>query len=519
MGKVFAYTRVSTMKQGEKGVSLQEQRDAILRYAGQRGLEISRWFEERETASKQGRPAFTQMLRLLHLGNACGVIIHKIDRSARNLQDWADVGKLVDAGIEIHFANESLDLKTVGGRLSADIQAVVAAHYSRNLREEARKGFYGRLKQGFYPMRAPIGYLDQGAAKPKIKDPAKGPLVIQAFELYCTGCYSLPQLTQEMYKRGLRNRGGGPVTLAGLSWMLTNPFYTGIIRLKKTGEVFSSKHEALVSQGLFDEVQAMLHGKAVDRIVKHHLTFSRIVRCGTCRYSLIGERQKGHVYYRCHNRPFKNPPACPPTTIREDQLEKAVTVCLERLRLSDGEIQFARAWMRERMESASSAQSQAIASQQLQLEAISNRLARLTDLLLDGAVDQTVFDEKRKELILLEAQAKQRITGLKLGFTASFTKLEKFVELVKNPSLLYKKANQEKKRELLKSLLSNLSVSEKNIDLTLKIPFQLIAERKENTDGGPNRGTCRTWAALLEKLNIYFCENPAALSGVDGNEN
>jgi hypothetical protein len=25
------------------------------------------------------------------------------------------------------------------------------------LREEAKKGIYGRLKQGFYPMRAPIG--------------------------------------------------------------------------------------------------------------------------------------------------------------------------------------------------------------------------------------------------------------------------------------------------------------------------------------------------------------------------
>ena len=67
--------------------------------------------------------------------------------------------KLADAGVAIHFANESVDLATVSGRLSADIQAVVASHYSRNLREEAKKGIYGRLKQGFYPFRAPIGYL------------------------------------------------------------------------------------------------------------------------------------------------------------------------------------------------------------------------------------------------------------------------------------------------------------------------------------------------------------------------
>ncbi len=53
---------------------------------------------------------------------------------------------------EVHFANESLDLQSRGGRLSADIQAVVAADYIRNLREETRKGFYGRLKQGLCPM-------------------------------------------------------------------------------------------------------------------------------------------------------------------------------------------------------------------------------------------------------------------------------------------------------------------------------------------------------------------------------
>jgi hypothetical protein len=33
--------------------------------------------------------------------------------SARNLEDWADIGKLVDVGVEIHFATENLDLRTV----------------------------------------------------------------------------------------------------------------------------------------------------------------------------------------------------------------------------------------------------------------------------------------------------------------------------------------------------------------------------------------------------------------------
>src|SRR5258708_10868791 len=151
MKPLYAYTRVTTGKQGERGSSPQEQKAAIENYARRHGMTISRWFEERETAAKRGRTMFNTMLRALAKGEAAGVIIHKIDRSARNLRDWADLGELIDRGVEVHFAHESIDLQSRGGRLSADIQAVVAADFIRNLRQEIRKGFLGRLKQGLYP--------------------------------------------------------------------------------------------------------------------------------------------------------------------------------------------------------------------------------------------------------------------------------------------------------------------------------------------------------------------------------
>jgi site-specific DNA recombinase len=157
MTQFFAYIRVSTVKQGERGSSLQEQRSAIETFARRHDLAISQWFEEKETAAKRGRRFFSGMLAALEAGEADGVIMHKIDRSARNLRDWSDLGELIDRGIAVHFAHESVDLNSRGGRLSADIQAVVAADYIRNLRDEVRKGFFGRLKQGLYPLPAPVG--------------------------------------------------------------------------------------------------------------------------------------------------------------------------------------------------------------------------------------------------------------------------------------------------------------------------------------------------------------------------
>src|SRR5882724_11519178 len=94
MKSYFAYIRVSTTRQGEEGVSLQEQRAAILEYASKRGITIAQWFEEQVSAAKRGRPVFTKLVSLLKTKRAGGIIIHKIDRGARNLRDWADMAAL-----------------------------------------------------------------------------------------------------------------------------------------------------------------------------------------------------------------------------------------------------------------------------------------------------------------------------------------------------------------------------------------------------------------------------------------
>jgi site-specific DNA recombinase len=63
----FGYTRVSTVKQGE-GVSLEVQREAIADFATRNDIHISKWFEEKETAAKQGRPIFDAVVKALQEG-------------------------------------------------------------------------------------------------------------------------------------------------------------------------------------------------------------------------------------------------------------------------------------------------------------------------------------------------------------------------------------------------------------------------------------------------------------------
>jgi hypothetical protein len=149
-GRFLAYLRVSTPKQGE-GSSLLTQREAIARFANERHLEIVGWHEEKVSAARRGRPIFGEVLRLLSSGKADGLIVHKIDRSARNLKDWADLGELIDRGVPVYFAGDGVDMSSRSGRLAADIQAVVAADYIRNLSEEAKRGIRKRLVNEAFP--------------------------------------------------------------------------------------------------------------------------------------------------------------------------------------------------------------------------------------------------------------------------------------------------------------------------------------------------------------------------------
>ncbi|TAL02834.1 MAG: recombinase family protein [Verrucomicrobia bacterium] len=490
----IGYIRVSTVKQGTTGVSLPEQRDAISRYAERNQFAVGLWLEEMETAAKRGRPVFNQAMKLLRQGKYKGMILHKLDRGARNLRDWIAIGDLSDQGIEVHFVNESLDLQSRGGRLSADIQAVVSADYIRNLREETRKGFYGRLKQGLYPLQAPIGYLDQGGGKAKIIDPVKGPLVRKAFELYSTARYNLERLGEELHRLGLRSHTGGKVSRDGLSILLNNPFYFGIIRIRRTNENFVGIHEPIIGKTLFDRVHNVLTGKVNARTQRHAFLFRRMLSCATCGYSLIGERQKGNVYYRCHSK------ECPPTSVREEVVGSEVIQLLQMLQFSDEEKAYFKARILTMRETWPTQREEEIRSARLRLDQIKDRLNRLTDAYLDQALDKPMFEERKKGLLLDQKTAEENLTRLSRDDQRGLDRLEKFLELAGNASLSHELASPEEKREMVEILTSNRQVTGKSVALKPSIPFQEIANRFENATCAPERAIPRTWDRLLTTL-------------------
>jgi DNA invertase Pin-like site-specific DNA recombinase len=478
MKNVYGYIRVSTAKQGE-GVSLEVQREAILHYADKYGLNITRWFEEKETAAKLGRPLFTEMMKLLKEGAVSGVIIHKIDRGARNLKDWSDLGTLIDQGVEVHFAHESLDLQARGGRLSADIQAVIAADYIRNLRQETIKGIQGRLKQGLYPFNAPTGYLNCGKGKCKIPDPVQAPLVAKAFELYAT----LHTLLKKMNELGLKNSLGKPVTLSGLSVILNNTFYIGILKVR--GMTYNGVHEPIVNHDLFYKVRSVLRNNGNVKVGKHKFQFSKAVVCKECGYSLIAERQKGIVYYRCHTK------SCRTKGVRESFIENSLLRVFRSIDLLPEEKGHLQDLLEDAEQGQSFKYSHLLESIKLQKVKIQQKLDRLTDCYLEDGLDKSTYSQ-RKEQLLSELKAKevaQRDLNAKKELV--FRKAKYFLELSESLVNSYKMGFLEEKRRFVEIVTSNLSLEGKKLIISMQSPFFELSKRAEIASGAPNQTTSR----------------------------
>jgi len=460
---VYGYIRVSDTKQID-GASLSEQERAIIEYAKKNNLTIIKWFEETKTAAKRGRPKFTEMLKLLKSGEAGGVIMHKIDRSARNLHDWASVGDLIDNGIQVHFAHESLDMTERGGRLSADIQAVMASDYVRNLRQETIKGIYGRLNQGIYPFGAPIGYLNQGKGKFKKVDSKKYLLVIKLFEMYASGNYNASSLGEIIYQKGLRNHKGNRIDRNAILSILKNPFYAGIIKVKD--KLYPGGHEPIISLQLFNKVQEVIKPRKKRSGIKHDYLFRKLIKCGLCNYFMPAEKQKGNVYYRCQTTD------CLTKTRREDFIEKTLVSHFKSTTFSNTEIKLLKEVIEELkiVNKPNDFKSQ-IKKKEFDIAKLKIKKDKLLEAYLDTVIDETTFTSKKNIIIKSIALLEEDINSFKTPKQSFNEKIENFLELSKSLLKSYNLSNNIEKRNLLNIIASNFTISEKSFGFTMLSPF------------------------------------------------
>jgi DNA invertase Pin-like site-specific DNA recombinase len=118
MSKRFvSYFRVSTKRQGESGLGLEAQREAVRKFVGDGQVVAS--FEEVESGGRSDRPALDAALRACRLRNAT-LVIAKLDRLARSV---AFVSRLMEEGVDFVAVDNPN-----ANRLTVHLLAAIAEH-------------------------------------------------------------------------------------------------------------------------------------------------------------------------------------------------------------------------------------------------------------------------------------------------------------------------------------------------------------------------------------------------------
>ena len=309
--RAVIYLRVSTKEQAEEGYSIPAQAEACRRFVADQGWELADEYVDRgESARTADRPQLQAMLaRLGEDPSIDALVVHKLDRLARNLEDHAAVrAALRKAGVQLHSVTESLE-DSASGKLVEGILASIAEFYSANLGQEIRKGLDQKAAQGGWPTKAPFGYRNvrrdgDGRRGESVLEPDhQAPLVVWAFERYATGELSLAGLTERLAEKGLRNRMGNPPGVSAVHGMLRNPVYAGVVRWR--GVDRDGTHEPLVSRQLYDKVQGVLeaHSTGGERSWKHDHYLKGALVCAECGSNLYYTLIKGRFgYFRCIGR-------------------------------------------------------------------------------------------------------------------------------------------------------------------------------------------------------------------------
>ncbi len=317
------YLRVSTKDQATRGgeaegFSIPAQRQACLRKAKELGAAVvGEFVDAGESAKTADRHQLQKMMRYVDEHHPACVIVHKVDRFARQHDDAVLLGiRLREAGTHLVSATENID-DTPAGRLMGTMMFGIAQYHNDNLSLEVIKGTRQKVENGGTPCRAPLGYVNIGRivngseARVVELDPDRAPHISWLFEQYATGEWSYQRLAEAVTARGLtvrptKSRPESPVNHKQVRAILTNRYYAG--RVTYQGVEYDGKHEPLVSEELFATVQDMIAARrqSSERPQKHWHHLTGTVKCGRCRSGLVFNAIHGrggrYNYFTCIGR-------------------------------------------------------------------------------------------------------------------------------------------------------------------------------------------------------------------------
>ena len=541
------YLRVSTKEQAQKGseaegYSIPAQRAACTRKAESMGARvIDEFVDAGESAKTSARPRLQAMLTRLTQGDIQYVIVHKVDRLARNRADDVMINlAITKAGARLVSVSESID-ETPSGNLVHGIMSDIAEFYSKNLANEVLKGMTEKARRGGTVNMAPVGYVNvaqtigNNIVKTVEVDPERFNLMRYAFEEYATGRYSLNTLAAILEDRGLTYRPGmgkpeRPVGANHLHRLFKNRYYVG--KINWLGVEYQGSHTPLVSEELFNKVQEVshTHARSGERAYRntHYLKGSLI--CFGCKeritYAITGNgRGAKYPYFFCLGRRERHA-NCGFPSIQARLIEKEMDKQYLIEPMNAEEV----AQIKKQLLHDLSIYKKKSVGKHARLQA---RIKKLdadryawADKAMEGSVPSDIAREKQASLAGQLTQARKELNDYSIETNTAKRTIEYYCALAEHCGELYRKGDPQLRQIINQTLFDSFEVEVINRKVTVyarhKPVFELLKtahiERTYNTSlrdiitkEEKRREEHYTVFSLIDDLRVNTLEGPVGL--------
>ena len=494
-----SYLRVSTRGQAERGggadegFSIPAQREANKKKALSMGAMVGKEFVDRGASAKSAdRPELQKMLEYVkeNADRVDYVIVHKVDRLARNRGDDIDIMRtLRECGVQLVSASESID-DTPAGMLLHGIMSSIAEFYSQNLANEVRKGLNEKVKNGGTPSLAPLGYLniqrvdDKGRReKTVILDEQRAPLIKLAFEEYATGNWTVEELAEHLAACGLTTRAtpkvpSAPISKKPLNKVLINPYYKGIVTYN--GVEYEGAHPALVSADIWQQVQDILLSHVNGERTREHPHFLKgSLFCKNCGSRMIVNYTKSHTgvrypYFVCAGRHNKRV-ECKQRAVLIEEVERQVENIYDKYSFPPYIRSYLENWLGKNIEKEREKYDAELDGLRREKDKLERKRKKLLEAHYNDAIPLDLLKSEQQQIAKQLAAIDHQVKAHSFVFNEMQQRLSDAMDLIEDCGRTYRSAENHIKKLLNQTIFSRLLVGEDGrVEPEFAKPFDML---------------------------------------------
>lgn len=486
--RVVVYARVSTEEQVTEGFSIEGQVTAAQDYCEKHCHElIGKYLDEGLSGkSMEHRLRLLQLIEDSKSNQFDIVVVWNISRLARKLSDSLSIVESLERNnVKLISINEGFEATTPQGKFTMQLMGSVAEFERNRIVQSVKMGMTQRAKEGYWNGGIMLGYTSKNKELFVIKSEAE--VVRYIFALYLEG-KGFKAIANKLNHEGYKSKQGGSFSINSVRTILTNPAYAGFIRFNKQSDweakrrkgtnpiplLVRGKHEPIISMETWNKAQSILASKSFKpaKTFTGHFPLTTLLRCPECGQGMIGHRSKGSRrsgdyirYYMCGNSHYKGSAVCRTNLVRAEEAEEYVYKKLEEIALNKALLAVLVQRVNSKVNTLKEPLEEQLQQVKEQLKQVSNKAKGYLSILEREAFKNEFIVEKLNQLQVELSKLKKHETELTMELKRPIVREISFPQvhrILSSFSKLLKKAEPEKQKELLHSIINKITVNSGN---------------------------------------------------------